>query len=500
MPEARSRQAGQVRLADPTGKWVLGTAVLGSAMALLDGTAVNVALPHIGKDLNASLAALQWVVNAYLLTLAGLILLGGALGDRYGRRRVFVIGVTWFALASAVCGLAPNIEVLIAARALQGVGGALLTPGSLSLLQAVFRPEDRARAVGLWSGLGGVSGALGPLLGGWLVGGPGWRWVFLINLPLAVIAVAVALRHVPENRDETATGRFDMLGAGLAALTLGALTAALTSGHGLAPWAGALALVGGVAFYLTERRAHTPILPLDLFSARVFGMVNLATVLIYGGLSGILFFLVLQLQITAGFSPLMAGLGTMPLTVLMLLLSSRAAQLGERIGPRIPLTVGPLLAAAGLLLMLRIGPGASYLVDVLPASVLLGLGMTLLVAPLTATALNAVETRRAGLASGVNNAAARTGSLLVVAALPALVGLSGEEYRSGAAVNSAFHRAVWVCAGLMTAAGVLSWFTMPGAAAPVAGAPRRGALPSIDQPCRGTDCAESVDTEGSEAA
>jgi EmrB/QacA subfamily drug resistance transporter len=484
----RETRAGRVALSDPTGRWVLLTAVLGSAMALLDGTAVNVALPHIGKDLNASLASLQWAVNAYLLTLAGLILLGGALGDRYGRRRVFVTGVVWFALSSAACGLAPDVRVLIAARALQGVGGALLTPGSLALLQAVFRPEDRAAVVGLWSGLGGVAGALGPVLGGWLVGGPGWRWVFLVNLPLAVVVVLVALRHVPENRDEAATGRFDVPGAALAALTLGALTAALTGSSAWAPWAGGAAVAAGAAFVLTERRSEAPMMPLDLFSSRVFGMVNLVTVLIYGALSGILFFLVLQLQITAGFSPLVAGLGTMPLTVLMLLLSRSSARLGERVGPRVPLTAGPLIAAGGLLLMLRIHAGATYLVDVLPASVLLGLGMTLLVAPLTATALNAVETRRAGLASGVNNAAARTGSLLMVAALPALVGLSGAEYRSAGAVNNAFRGAVVICAGLMVAAGLLSWVTMPGGPAePVAGGRQRGELPSIDQPCRGAD-------------
>ena len=456
--------AGGVRLSGTAGRWVLLATVLGSAMAMLDGTAVNVALPHIGASLHASIGALQWVVNAYLLTLAGLILLGGALGDRYGRRRVFVVGVVWFAVCSAACGLAPDVQVLIAARALQGVGGALLTPGSLALIQAVFHPDDRAAAVGLWSGLGGVAGAAGPVLGGWLVGGPGWRWVFLINLPLAAAVVVTALRHVPENRDDSETGRFDLRGAVLAALALGALTAALTIAGGDpvgAGVAGVLAVGAGTLFVRTERRTAAPMLPLGLFGSRLFTVVNIVTVLIYGALGGLLFFLVLQLQITAGFSPLLAGLGTLPLTLLMLLFSPTAAKLGERVGARVPLTLGPLLAGTGALLMLRIGAHASYLTDVLPASVVLGTGMTLLVAPLTETVLNAVETRRAGIASGVNNAAARTGSLLAVAALPALVGLSGEQYRSAHAVDHAFRAAVVGCAGLLAAAAVLSWTAIP---------------------------------------
>jgi EmrB/QacA subfamily drug resistance transporter len=464
MDEKGTGGAG-LALSGAAGRWVLFTTVLGSAMAMIDGTAVNVALPHIGTDLHASLAALQWTVSGYLLTLAGLILLGGALGDRYGRRRVFLVGVVWFALASAACGLAPDPWLLVAARVLQGIGGALLTPGSLSLIQSSFRHEDRAAAVGMWSGLGGVAGALGPLLGGWLVGGPGWRWVFLINLPIAAAVLAVGLRHVPESRDETVTGRFDVTGAALAALALGAATAALTGtgGGGAAgvAWpvaAGLLAVLAAVGFVLVERRAAVPMLPLTLFASRVFTVVNTVTVLIYAAMGGVLFFLVLQLQITAGFSPLLAGLGTLPLTLVMLALSPSAARLGDRIGPRVPLTAGPLLAAAGILLMLRIGPDASYFADVLPATTLLGCGMTLLVAPLTATALSSVEDRRAGIASGVNNAAARIGSLLAVAALPALVGLSGDQYQSPGAVDGAFRGAVWVCAGLMVAAALLTWF------------------------------------------
>ncbi|MEV0535164.1 MFS transporter [Kitasatospora sp. NPDC050463] len=459
-------EAGTLRLGTAQGRWVLLATVLGSSMAMLDGTVVNVALPRIGTDLGAPLAALQWTLNAYLLTLAGLILLGGALGDRYGRRRVFLIGVLWFAAASAACAAAPTIEVLVAARAVQGIGGALLTPGSLAMLQAVFHPDDRSAAVGLWSGLGGVSAAIGPFLGGWLVDGPGWRWIFLLNVPLAVLVIAVASRHVPESRDESATGRFDILGAALAALALGSVTYALTAaGSGLSPevWvAGAAGLLLGAAFVVVERRVEEPMLPLGLFSSRLFTAVNLVTLCVYAAFSGVFFLLVVQLQIVSGFSPLVSGLALVPITVLMLALSARAGRLGKRIGPRIPLTVGPLVCATGVLLMLRIGPDASYWTDVLPAVTVMGCGMVLLVAPLTATVLAAVEVRHAGIASGVNNAAARAAGLLAVAALPALAGLSGEAYQVPASVDSAFHVAMLICAGLLAAGGVTAFTTVRG--------------------------------------
>lgn len=467
MNAAGAGRAGEVSLDGATGRRVLLATVLGSSMVLLDGTAVNVALPRIGADLGAGLADLQWAVNAYLLTLAGLILLGGSLGDRYGRRRLFVVGVAWFAVSSALCGFAPSAGFLVSARALQGVGGALLTPGSLAIIQAVFRAQDRAAAVGVWAGLGGVAGAVGPLLGGWLVGGPGWRWVFLINLPLAVLTVAVALRHVPENRDEQASGRFDIPGAVLAALFLGALTYSLTAASTqpvVAVVTGVSSLAFGAAFITVERRSPRPMMPLGLFASRLFSFTNVVTVLIYGALAAVSFFLVLQLQVTSGFSPLLAGLALLPLTLLMLAFSSRAARLGSRIGPHIPLTAGPVVAAGGVLLMLRIGPGASYFSDVLPAGIALGAGMTLLVAPLTATVLDSVDVARAGTASGVNNAAARTGGLLSVAAVPAVVGLSGDEYRSPAEVDAAFQGAMVTCAGLLAVAAVTAWTAVRAAA------------------------------------
>jgi EmrB/QacA subfamily drug resistance transporter len=460
-------RVGEVSLGGADGRWVLFATVLGSSMVLLDGTAVNVALPRIGADLGSSLAGLQWAVNAYLLTLSGLILLGGSLGDRYGRRRIFVVGVLWFAVASAMCGLAPSAVLLVGARGLQGVGGALLTPGSLAIIQAVFRPQDRAAAVGTWAGLGGVAGAVGPLLGGWLAGGPGWRWVFLINLPLAALTVAVALRHVPENRDEEAAGRFDIPGAALAALSLCSLTYALTAASTqpvAALVTGAAAVGLGVTFIVTERRSPHPMVPLGLFASRLFSYTNVVTVLIYGALAAVSFFLVLQLQTTAGFSPLLAGLALLPLTLLMLAFSSRAARLGIRIGPHVPLTAGPVMAGAGVLLMLRIGPGASYWTDVLPAGIGLGAGMTLLVAPLTATVLDSVEVSRAGTASGINNAAARTGGLISVAAIPSVVGLSGNQYRSPADVDAAFHGAMLLCAGLLAMAAATAWLAVRPAA------------------------------------
>lgn len=459
--------AGTLRLSEATGRWVLLTAVLGSGMAMLDGTVVNVALPHIGADLDADLGALQWTVNAYLLTLAGLILLGGTLGDRYGRRRVFTVGVVWFAVASLLCGVAWSAEVLIGARALQGVGGALLTPGSLALLQATFHPDDRARAVGAWSGLGGVAAAIGPFLGGWLVDGPGWRWVFLLNVPIALVCVPVALRHVPETRDHAASGRFDVAGAVLAALALGGVTYALIG----APEQGASGAVVGAAaagvslggfFVWWERRLVSPMVPPSVFSSRQFTSVNVVTLCVYAAFGGFFFLSVVQLQVVSGYSALAAGTALLPVTLVMLLLSARSGALGQRIGPRIPLTVGPLLCAAGMLLMTRVGPEARYVTDVLPALLVLASGMVLLVAPLTATVLASLEVVRAGLASGVNNAVARAAGLVAVAALPLLAGMGPEAYRDPPAFDAAFGRAMVFCAVALVAGSLVAWCAVRG--------------------------------------
>jgi len=442
---------------------VLLATVLGSGMAMLDSTVVNVALPSIGRTFDTSLASLQWTVNAYTLTLAGLILLGGALGDRYGRRRVFVIGVVWFAIASLLCGIAPNVETLIAARALQGVGGALLTPGSLAILQATFHPDDRARAVGAWSGLGGVASAVGPFLGGWLVDAVSWRLVFLINLPLAAVTVVVALRTVPETFDPQPRGRFDVGGAALAALSLAGVTWALVEAQADPVAAGIAATVGvvaGIAFVALERRVPEPMLPLDVFKVRLFSSVNIVTLFVYGALGAFMLLFVLQLQTVSGYSAQKAGLALLPVTVVMLLLSARSGDLARRIGPRWQLTLGPLVCAAGLLSLLRVGAHPSYLADVLPGVLVFGLGLAVLVAPLTATVLASVDVARAGIASGVNNAAARAAGLVTVAGLPALVGLSGDGYRDPGVVDTGFDRALWICAGLMAVGSAVAWFTI----------------------------------------
>ncbi|MEU7062255.1 DHA2 family efflux MFS transporter permease subunit [Streptomyces sp. NPDC046161] len=463
VPPAVRARVPDVPLGSARGRWILFTTVLGSSMALLDSTVVNVALPRIGRDLGADLAVLQWTVNAYLLTLAGLILVGGALGDRFGRRRVFVVGVVWFAAGSLLCGIAPNAGVLIGARALQGIGGALLTPGSLALIQGSIRADDRARAVGLWSGLGGVGAAVGPFLGGWLVDGPGWRWVFLLNVPLAALCVPVALRHVPESSDPAAHGRFDVAGAVIGAAALGLLTYALIearSGTALVVATAVGGLLLGVLFVCVERRRKYPMVPPSIFASRQFTAVNLVTLCVYAAFGGFFFLVVLQLQVVSGYSAMAAGAALLPTTALMLLLSARAGALGERIGPRLPLTVGPLLCAGGMLLMLRVGPGASYPLDVLPALVVMGMGMVTLVAPLTATVLASVDPGRAGLASGINNAAARAAGLLAVAALPLLAGMGPDSYLSAPRFDAAFGRAMAWCAGVLVVGAVLAWATV----------------------------------------
>ncbi|MFJ2161341.1 MFS transporter [Streptomyces sp. NPDC087856] len=453
-----------VRLASPQGKWILLTTVLGSSMAMVDSTVVNVALPRIGRDLDADLAALQWTVNAYMLTLAGLILLGGSLGDRYGRRKIFVLGVVWFAAASLLCGLAPNVGVLVAARALQGIGGALLTPGSLALIQASFHPDDRAKAVGLWSGFGGIGAAVGPFLGGWLVDGPGWRWVFFINVPMALICAPIAVRHVPESADGRKHGRFDVLGAALGAVALALVTYALIeAGDGSLVVVVLTAVAGvaaGVAFVHVEKRSPDPMMPPDIFGSRQFTAVNLVTLCVYAAFGGFFFLTALQLQVVAGYSALQAGTALLPTTVLMLLFSARSGELAQRIGPRIPLTVGPLLCAAAMLMMLRVGQDASYLADVVPALLVMGTGMVTLVAPLTATVLASVDTARAGLASGINNAAARAAGLIAIAALPLLAGMGPEAYRSAPAFDHAFDRAMLWCAGVLVVGSVLAFATV----------------------------------------
>jgi EmrB/QacA subfamily drug resistance transporter len=459
------REGAPVALGTAPGRWLVVVTVLASGMAFLDSTAVQVALPAIGRELDASLSGLQWTINGYTLTLASLILLGGSLGDRYGRRRIFLLGVVWFALASLLCGVAQNTGQLVAARALQGIGGALLTPGSLALIQSSFRHEDRGRAIGLWSALSGISGLIGPFFGGLLVDAFSWRLVFLINVPVAVLIVAVAGRHVPESRDGGHHGRFDVAGAVFGALALGGVTYALIAAEDtfLSADVAVSAVVGvasAVAFVARERSAPDPMLPLGVFADRQFTGANLATLLIYGALGGSSLFLVLQLQTVLGYDATAAGAAMLPSITLLTLLSARAGALAQRIGPRLPMTVGPLLVAAGTLLLAFVDGDSSYVLGVLPGSLLQGLGMAATVAPLTATVLGAAPDAQAGIASGVNNAVARAAQLLAVAALPVAVGLSGDDYAEPAAFTEGYRAAMLTCAVLFALGGAVAWRTI----------------------------------------
>lgn len=449
----------------PAARWVLAATIGGSALAMLDATTVNVALPSIAADLGATVGELQWTVNAYALAVAALILLAGSLADRYGRRRVFLVGIVWFTIASLLCAAAPTVELLIAGRALQGVGGALLTPGSLAILQASFAPGDRARAIGAWAGLGGIAAAVGPLVGGVLIGSVGWRAIFWTNVPVAAAAVWATLRHVPESKAASVARRFDLVGAALATTGLGALTWALiTSGERgvdlllIAVGGGGLAAL--MLFLVVQRHAAEPMMPLDLFSSRQFSGANIVTFLVYGGMAGLFFLLVVHLQVVLGYSPLLAGSALLPVTLLMLVLSSRAGGLAERIGPRRPMTAGPLLMAAGLVLIARLDAGSSYTTDALPAIVLFGLGLSVLVTPLTATTLAAVPDDRSGVASGINNAISRTGGLLAVATLPPLAGITSDAFTDPARFAAGFTTAMRASAALVALGGVFALATI----------------------------------------
>lgn len=457
--------AGYVALGTATGRWVLAATVGGTGMAFLDGTVVNVALPTIGAEFRSELAGLQWVLNGYMLTLSALILLSGSLGDRYGRLRVFQVGVVWFAAASAACAAAVNLPMLILARVAQGVGGALLTPGSLAIIEASFRTQDRARAIGAWSGLTGLATAVGPFLGGWLVDAGSWRFIFLLNLPLAAAIVAVAARHVPESRNPAAAERLDVTGAVLAVAGLGGLIYALIEAGriGASPAvivAGVAGTLGVAAFGLLERRSDHPMLPPAVFSSWQFTAANVVTIAVYAALGAVFFLLVVFLQVVLGYSALAAGAASLPITVLMLVLSARAGQLAQRIGPRPQLTAGPLVMAAGLVLMLRIDADSGYVASVLPAVLVLGLGLSATVAPLTSTVLAAAAERYAGVASGVNNTLARGAQLTAVAVVPLVASITGSTYRDPIAFTHGFHVAMLVAAGLAAGGGVLALVTI----------------------------------------
>ncbi|MEV0699755.1 MFS transporter [Saccharopolyspora sp. NPDC050389] len=451
-----------VALRSQSGRWIIFATILGSGVAFLDGSVVNVALPAIGRDVGGDLSVLQWVLDAYLLTLSALLLLGGALGDRYGRRRVYTLGLVLFTLASLGCGLAPNGAALITARLLQGVGGALLVPGSLALINSTIRHDDRGEAVGRWAGLTGVSSAIGPFVGGWLVDAASWRWVFFINVPIAAAAL-LALRHVPESRNPAAAGRPDVFGAITVTVGLAGAVYALieipTKGWNAASAAAAVVGVAAlVAFPLIESRHPDPLLPLSLFRSAQFTGANLTTFTVYAALSGALFLLSLQLQQSMGYTALAAGIATLPITIIMLLVSGRVGALAQRTGPRLPMSIGPIICGAGLALLTWAVPGSTYLSGVLPGVLVFGAGLSITVAPLTSAVLASVSPDNAGVASGVNNAVSRLAGLLAVAVLPVIAGLS--HTGAGAPLGPGFGQAMLISAVMCAAGGVLAWLTI----------------------------------------
>ncbi|MDB5796618.1 MAG: transporter [Paucimonas sp.] len=434
--EAALPSASRLHLCAPAQRpWVLACTILASGMVFMDGTVANVALPALQREFGASAAQVQWVIEAYALLLAALLLAGGAAGDRFGRRLVFALGVVLFSLASLVCGLVGSIEQLIVARAVQGIGGALLVPGSLAIISASFPPELRGKAIGTWSGYSAITAAIGPVVGGFLISHFSWRYAFLLNVPLGALVLALLLKFVPESRNRDAGTRFDWGGALLASLCLGGLVFFLIEGPGQG-WgsatmlgAAALALASGAGFIVLERRHPAPLLPFWLFRSRDFSGANLLTLLVYAGLGGALYFLPLNLIQVQGYSATAAGAATLPFVVLMFSLSRWSGGLVAARGARLPLTVGPVVAAIGFFLFSLPGAGGSYWRDWFPAVLVLGLGMAITVAPLTTTVMNAHGEQQAGTASGVNNAVSRVAAALAIALL-------------GLAMNAGFGRAL----------------------------------------------------------
>jgi EmrB/QacA subfamily drug resistance transporter len=455
-----------MKLASAEGRWVVAGAVLGSGAVFLEGTVVSVALPSIARDLHLGIAGLQWVMNAYLLTLSALMLLGGALGDRMQRSRVFSVGAFGFAAASLACAFAPNALILVACRLLQGIAGALLVPNSLAMLEQGFEGEDRGAAIGQWAAWSAVSTAIGPLAGGWLVDSLSWRWVFAAVVPFGIAAAIIANRFVPRADSEKESAPLDVTGAILITVALAGLIGGLIAG----PESGfshplVLSCLGGgvvllVAFFVTERRSAAPLLPLDVFASRQFSGANVTTLFVYAALSALFLLLMLELQTVMGYSALKAGASLLPINAFMLLVSPWAGRLAERLGARLPMVCGAAIAAVGMVLFVRAHPGASYAASVLPAVCVFGLGLSIFVAPLTAAVLAAVPPDRVGVASAVNNAVSRLAGLLATAIIPVAAGISGASALGAETFGRGFVRGMWISAGLCGAGAITAWLTI----------------------------------------
>src|SRR6266571_9111274 len=461
-PADGSGSGGLLAYGSAQGRWVVAAMIMGSSVAGIDSTVVAVALPAIGRNLHVGFQDLQWTVTSYTLTLASLILLAGSLSDRWGRRRVFLAGLGWFTVASVLCAAAPGIGWLIAARAVQGIGGALMTPASLAIIEAAFRPGDRTRAIGTWAGFTGVSAAIAPFLGGWLLEAGSWRAIFLINVPVAAVTARVTRRHVPESRDTPASGRADWPGALACVAALASATYAIIvlPGAGVRSpefaAAAALALLSAAAFAVIERRGRHAMIPPAIFRPAQFRAANAVTFVVNGALGGFAFVFIPALEIIAGYSPVVAGSALVPVTVVTLLLSGASGRLAQRIGPRPQLVAGCLACAVASMLAVRIGSHAGYRTAVCPPAVLFGLGLAALLPPLTATAMNSAPDSLAGLASGVNNAVARVAGLLWIAALPPVTSLTGAAYTDPARFRSSFGQISWICAAAFGSAAALA--------------------------------------------
>jgi EmrB/QacA subfamily drug resistance transporter len=437
-------------------------AILGSGVVAIDASIVGVALPAIERDLGGGLMAQQWVSNAYLLALAALILIGGSLGDIYGQRRVFAIGVTAFGALSLACAVAPTLETLIAARALQGAAGALVTPSSLAIIVGAFAATERGAAIGSWTAWGGITAIVGPLVGGWIVDVASWRWIFALNVPLVLVTLGLILTAVPATRVHTKQ-HVDVGGATLCVLGLGGVAFGLIEQPNYG-WSSpvifvplGLGIVSFAGFIVYERRAKEPMLELELFTHRNFAVGNAETFAMYAGLAILFFFLVIFLQQVAGYSALESGLATLPVTIVVFALSRRFGALADRHGPRLFMAAGPLVAAAGILLLLRTGLHTSYLVDVVPAMLVFAFGLALTVAPLVATVLADAEERDAGIASAINNAVARVAALIGVSVVGVVVAqtLIGDTFAANEESVRAFHQVVLICSALLAAGGVI---------------------------------------------